>query len=643
MNTSAISPVTVTPPARPAPYVSPLPTANVSVSAVPDFAGTANLGTLVDVSPLAQVFSTALNLLASQLVNKTDTVASGNKVASNFTELAIAANLFVNAFNNFQASNADLAENPLSSNYGSELTQAINIQILPETGKNLIDSLAQIGIHLQTVDLNGSNTQLSLNPEGLQAAYTSDPGVTANLLAQALQALAEVESRILQQNQQAANFADSGIITPIPADSATDITAEISTNITGNAATNTTDGSQTASISNSSNAASAVTTQAGQDLASQNSNATTGTIASADTALQNVLADEALAEAIRSNPLSADSNNVASKADNLSPANAANIDNANKLENTRAFASQPPSEQTSLSTSSAATANTDQAGTTESNTSGLLARKYGVAVADNVFTASTAADNIADQTQSLTAADQLSSSTQASFANNLLTSISDSNASAINTANTRATETSTSAQLNQLNANTAATATNTNNAATAGNAAANSATTNSQVNTANTTISAPTTNAASNQEATDVSQASATSQTRTASTTIVIPGTTTTATTTVETNNAGATATAQSGLPPGALNPALSAAVAAYKVGDSSNHDNSEKPRKENTDSVNDVEAVDAIAAIQLNPHEHSGQENQNQDSEAGNPGNQPAARATDGKLDEVENIDTLA
>lgn len=176
-----------------------------AVSAVPvatavegNVSGTASV---VDVSSLSQTLATTIALLGQQMkaIATSGSAAPIGDAATNFATTASLANMFVKAFNTFQSGNVNSIQNPLTSFLDNSLLDAMG-GVLADSGNNLLESLSKIGITLDT-SLSADNTQFSLDTVVLQKAYASAPLATATLLTQALQALAQIETTLIAQNQ----------------------------------------------------------------------------------------------------------------------------------------------------------------------------------------------------------------------------------------------------------------------------------------------------------------------------------------------------------------------------------------------------------------------------------------------------------
>lgn len=171
--------------------------------------GTASV---VDVSSLSQTLATTIALLGQQMkaIATSGSAAPIGDAATNFPTTASLANLFVKAFNTFQSGNVNSIQNPLTSFLDNSLLDAMG-GVLADSGNNLLESLSKIGITLDT-SLSGDNTQFSLDTVVLQKAYASAPVATATLLTQALQALAQIETTLIAQNQNLATAQTSNAV-----------------------------------------------------------------------------------------------------------------------------------------------------------------------------------------------------------------------------------------------------------------------------------------------------------------------------------------------------------------------------------------------------------------------------------------------
>jgi hypothetical protein len=120
-------------------------------------------------------------------------------LSADFGKLLSAAQLFVNAYNNFQTSSADSLAAPFGVAFDNALLLALHAQTGAADGSSVIDSLAQIGINFQEASGLGSSGQFTIDLKALQAAFDLNPVQTAELLAKNLQALATIEAKLLSQ------------------------------------------------------------------------------------------------------------------------------------------------------------------------------------------------------------------------------------------------------------------------------------------------------------------------------------------------------------------------------------------------------------------------------------------------------------
>jgi len=163
----------------------------------------------VDVSRLGELLAYTAKLQIQQAanasgtdgVNRTDATQTKADVA----QLTAIANSFVDAFNQLQASNSSLSDNPLIASASDSLLQAMNTGAQNADGSSLFWQLAEIGIKLQNTALPGSDSFLTLDVTSFQNALAKDPSATLALLTQALQVLGSAESTVIAQNQELAS------------------------------------------------------------------------------------------------------------------------------------------------------------------------------------------------------------------------------------------------------------------------------------------------------------------------------------------------------------------------------------------------------------------------------------------------------
>ena len=177
--------------------LSPVSTVSAAV-----IAGSVNTtASVVDVSSLSQTLAMTLALLEQEMkaIAASGSGSAIGDAATSFATTASLATTFVNAFNTFQSGNISSLQDPLTSFLDSSLLDAMG-GVLADSGNNLLQSLAKIGITLDT-STGTDNIQFTLNSSLLQTAFTNAPVATASLLTQALQALAQIETSLIAQNQ----------------------------------------------------------------------------------------------------------------------------------------------------------------------------------------------------------------------------------------------------------------------------------------------------------------------------------------------------------------------------------------------------------------------------------------------------------
>lgn len=165
---------------------------------------------LPDASASMVNFSTLAQLLAATVVfqaqeaQQAQAVLAGTLTSSDFSQLSATATFFVDAFNRFQTS-VDSLMSPLSSSFDSGFLLAIhtqNVQTGSDHAQSFIDSLAQVGINFQeATDLSNPN-QFKIDLTALEAAFTANPEQTTSLLANALKGLSAIEAKLLASETQ---------------------------------------------------------------------------------------------------------------------------------------------------------------------------------------------------------------------------------------------------------------------------------------------------------------------------------------------------------------------------------------------------------------------------------------------------------
>lgn len=178
-----------------------------ATSAADAIAALSDTASLVDLSAIGQLLSAVATYQAMKLPAVTTPVDTATTAA-----YTAAAQVFVDAVNNFQAQNSAASSGDvLGLPADSSLIQALNVATADGSGNTLLTALAKIGITYQESAIPGNPGQFMLDSKVFQAALTSSPAATAALLAQAFQALGQAAKKLLEQN--AALFNGSDIVT----------------------------------------------------------------------------------------------------------------------------------------------------------------------------------------------------------------------------------------------------------------------------------------------------------------------------------------------------------------------------------------------------------------------------------------------
>lgn len=167
----------------------------------------------VDVSALGELLAYTVRLQNKRTANVTTTVplavsadqAQTAQTKADIAQLTTIATSFVDAFNQLQASNSNLAENPLIPTSSDSLLLVMNAGTQSADGSSLFEQLGKIGINLQNVAQPNNDSFLTLDVSVFQNALAEDPVGTTALLAQALQILVKAESTVIAQNQELAS------------------------------------------------------------------------------------------------------------------------------------------------------------------------------------------------------------------------------------------------------------------------------------------------------------------------------------------------------------------------------------------------------------------------------------------------------
>ncbi|MDE2430805.1 MAG: hypothetical protein KGM99_18960 [Burkholderiales bacterium] len=547
--------------------VKPISSSAIDAVLMSNFSLVDGNASIVDVSTLGQVLAATITLLAQKMA--VNSASSSNTVANSFATVATDAALFVNAFNSFQSDSTNRVQNPLTSLFNTDLLTAINAQNLPETGKNLLTSLAQIGISLQSTGLTDSNPQFTLNLTSLQAAFTADPTATSTLLTQALQALAQVETTLVSQNQSLSTgeltSSSSSVLAGIPASTAV--------------------ASSSAAIAQDAQAASVTNT------------------------LQHVLSDETLQEAISANPAI-----VSSALDTgLTSAQEAEILSASATD-TAATTLASASDSIAANVNPGATpASAVAANDTVAAQSGLPSNDH-IAAADQ----GSAINNLPAQNNEFNVANAVnaySATAAVTEGQNTTTDAITTVASELNNQTGTTSNGVTLAATTTANAENVANATDTLAAQTGGGTTSATATSASTpVATVSTQSSTRTTLAANSTSSmsADTASALAAQSALEGATTVAVAGASSSAATGAsETSSSTSSAIVQPFVYT-AINPAISAAVAAYKIGDAITREAGGRSALRTAQTVPDVGVIPGVGAVALNLHEQAGQQNRN-------------------------------
>ncbi|MFZ6778992.1 hypothetical protein ACO0LD_19370 [Undibacterium sp. Ji83W] len=594
----------------------------------------------VDVSALGELLAYTARLQSRRTANvstngsttNTVTQADATQTKADIAQLTAIATSLVDTFNQLQASNSNLAENPLIPSSSDSLLQAMNAGAQNADGSSLFEQLGKIGINLQNLAQPDSNSFLTLDVNAFQNALTENPAGTTSLLTQALQVLGSAESTLIAQNQELA----SGNLLATTGSTDTE-----NTDVTNPASSTDTNSN---SISNVSNNNASVNV---------NEDAVTATT-TADAQLQQALGDEALRTAIdttrntQAAVISADSANDAVSNSQLTPAISASSETTttetlapnNATTNSQINSQVSAALNPTIDTSADATANitsaitsataTDIASNTTLNTkapdqessTNVSATASGASAGSNTSALSTAteAPEITVAASSLPLNSQTTAQTniQAPPAASVDTpttieaSIANANKLAANPAVPSSLLTESQLE-NQVAANSiklnesAASNTASTNAKTVPNNSSTFAEVSKTLDTINQATTAANKLAANNPPL----------PSSPVSTTVAAPVASNASTlqTTPVNNNAIINTSASGTGIQASINPLISAAVAAFRVRDGLQANTTEKPRSAETDAVTAPEAVTLVEPVTLDLHEHA--QNQRHDAEA--------------------------
>ncbi|MFZ6720784.1 hypothetical protein [Undibacterium sp. Ji49W] len=608
-----------------------------------------NSNITVDVSRLGELLAYVAKLQNRQTedvaitdgVNRTDTA----QTETDFAQFTAIASSFVDAFNQLQASNSSLSNNPLVPTSSDSLLQAINAGAQNADGTSLFEQLGGIGINLQNASQPDSNSLLTLDVASFQNALAKDSSGTIALLTQALQVLGSAESTVITQNQE---FASGNIL------------ANTGTNSIENTAT-----TNAANNSNNINANSDPKTDTTGATATGNVNTVTPA-ANAGALLQQTLADEALQAEIEtarnsktavnadvSNTVTVNTVDDAAQAIPGIPASpetrAAGLPASNDATNT-AQINTPTNAGLTISTNGTNGTNGTNATNARIDTVPDAVANTGTGIDLNVASNTLAIDaGATGSTLSITADTANTANTTLPQSLNIQTPAQTSVQTPLQSPSTEIVDTPKAVQANTVTENKLATNVTTpvttpssllTESRLENKIAANSIQSNE--NAASTTASGNTKTAPNNYSAlaevsqtldttlATINQTSTTASNITASnqsppvslasttTANTVTSNTSTQQTTPASNSAAVNANINATDIPhiqDGINPLISAAVAAYRVRDGIQANTTEKPRPAQTDTVTATEAITVVEPVTLDLHEHS--QNQRHDAEA--------------------------
>lgn len=582
----------------------------------------------IDVSMLGELLAYTARLQSRRTANvstngsttNTVTQTEATQTKADIAQLTAIATSFVDTFNQLQANNSNLAENPLIPSSSDSLLQAMNAGAQNADGSSLFEQLGKIGINLQNLAQPDSNSFLTLDVNTFQNALAEDPAGTTSLLTQALQVLGSAESTVIAQNQELAS-GNLLATTSSPDTENTDVTSSTSSTDTNNNVSNT-----NASASLTENAVTATTT--------------------ANVQLQQALGDEALRTAIdttrNTQPavVNANGTNDAVSNSQLTPAISASseITTAEALAPNNAATNSQANSQVSaalnptVDTSADATANITSATATDLASNATLNTKApdqesSTNISATAYSASTGTlSTAAEPPEIATAASSQPLNSQTTTQTNiqappavsvdtpttLEASIANANKLAANPAAPSSLLTESQLE-NQVAANSiklnesAASNTASPNAKTVPNNSSTFAEVSKTLDTINQATTAANKLAANNPSLPGGP----------VSTTVAAPVTSNASTLqTTPVNNSAIINTSASGTGiQASINPLISAAVAAFRVRDGLQANTTEKPRSAETDTVTAPEAVTVVEPVTLDLHEHA--QNQRHDAEA--------------------------
>ena len=159
---------------------------------------------IVDLSKLGQLLSASAMLQPrAQAAGSVDAVGEQDadvNLDDGFGKLLAAAQLFVDAFNQFQSDDVNNVQDPLLAPFENVLLLAINQLPGVDSGKSLLSSLEQVGIGFQDAPNLVGSAPLTIDLTALQSAFNANPAQTSALLAQAFQTIGVLAVQLAGQN-----------------------------------------------------------------------------------------------------------------------------------------------------------------------------------------------------------------------------------------------------------------------------------------------------------------------------------------------------------------------------------------------------------------------------------------------------------
>ncbi|MFZ6712221.1 hypothetical protein [Undibacterium sp. TC9W] len=606
--------------------INPLSPARASNPGLLDAIAIGSNNITVDVSALGELLAYTARLQSRRTANgstanavtQADPTQTKVESKADIAQLTAIATSFVDTFNQLQASNSNLSENPLIPSSSDSLLQVMNAGAQNADGSNLFEQLADIGINLQNAARPDSNSLLTLDVNAFQNALTANPEGTAALLAQALQILGSAESAVLTQNQEltSGNLLATAATTNATAPTATENTDVVNSISTSNVSTTV--------LPNTLNEE-AVNTPATTSI-NTSTIPNTNTSTAADIQLQQTLEDGALRDAIdttrNTQTVAAianteSTNNTAQAASDISPTPATSTADLSATNNVESTIQTSTAAKAATNTPADATSIIPATDTSTNTSSAALNTQ---AIAQDTSTNSTATDTTDIAGDTSLRALNTQTATQTSPSDNVDSTTPSGTLTAENKLAANATTPPSLLTESQLESQVAANSKKLNESAASdaessatiynGKATAATPSTFDEVSKTLDTINQAT--AAAN----NIAAKSQTASASPASTTVANPVATATVIeqTTPVSNSAVITANAATSIQ-ASINPLISAAVAAYRVKDGIQADSIDKLRSAESDEVTAPEPVTVVEPVTLDLHEHA--QSQRHDAEA--------------------------